>query len=133
MSPALKETIEFWQKSAANDWKTANGLFDLKRYDSCLFFCHLTLEKALKGLVVQNTKQLSPFIHDLTKLAEMAKLDLTENQIDDLKTITTFNISARYGDIKLNFYKKCTLNFTKKYLKITKTLYLWLKKYCQKK
>ena len=133
MSPTLIETIEFWQKSSDNDWKTANGLFGLKRYDSCLFFCHLTLEKALKSLVVQNTKQNSPFIHDLAKLSELTKIKFSEIQIENLKTITTFNIAARYDNEKLNFYKKCNIDFTKKYLIKTKKLYLWLKKYYQKK
>ncbi len=133
MVPTIKETIIFWQQSANNAWKTANGLFSLKRYDSCLFFCHLTLEKILKSLVIQNTKQNSPFIHDLVKLATIAKLKLTDKQIEDLKIITTFNIMARYDNEKFNFYKKCTPGFTKQYLDITKQNYLWLKKHCQKK
>lgn len=41
----MKEQIDFWEKSAKKDIKTAEDLFNLKRYDACLFFCHLSLEK----------------------------------------------------------------------------------------
>ena len=126
------EIILFWLNSAERDWKTARGLFDLKRYDSCLFFCHLALEKILKGLVAQNTKEPVPHIHDLAKLASIAKLKLTEEQIQQLRVITTFNISARYDDIKLAFYKKCTEIFTKKHFGISKELFIWLKNQYQK-
>ena len=126
------DIILFWLNSAERDWKTARGLFDLKRYDSCLFFCHLALEKILKGLVAQNTKEPVPHIHDLAKLASIAKLKLTEEQIQQLRVITTFNISARYDDIKLAFYKKCTGSFTNKHYGIAKKLFIWLKKQYQK-
>ncbi|MEA2065116.1 MAG: HEPN domain-containing protein [Patescibacteria group bacterium] len=52
----INKQIEYWKKSADRNWKTATGLFQLKRYDSCLFFCHLTLEKILKGLFAKKPK-----------------------------------------------------------------------------
>ncbi|MEW6086943.1 MAG: HEPN domain-containing protein [bacterium] len=129
----VNKQIDYWKETAQRDWKTALGLFKIKRYDACLFFCHLTLEKILKGLVVKQTNHPSPFIHDLEKLAFLSKLKLTEQQIQDLRTISTFNIAARYDNIKLAFYKKCTKNFTEKYLLTTKKLYLWLKREYLKK
>jgi len=83
-------------------------------------------------LVAQNTKEPVPHIHDLAKLASQARLSLSQDQNQDLRTITTFNISARYDDIKLAFYKKCTKSFTEKYLNITKKLFIWLKDQYQK-
>lgn len=124
----IKKQIEYWRKTSQRDWKTATGLFKIKRYDSCLFFCHLTLEKILKGLVVKHNNQPAPFIHDLEKLAFLSGLKLTEEQVGQLKTISTFNIAARYDNIKLAFYKKCTRDFTTKYLSITEELYQCMKK-----
>jgi len=40
-----------WIDSSNEDLKTAKGLFNLKRYSGCLFFCHLTIEKFLKALL----------------------------------------------------------------------------------
>ncbi|MFC1613218.1 HEPN domain-containing protein [Patescibacteria group bacterium] len=68
----LKEQINYWKKSAERNWDTTLSLYKTKHYDSCLFFCHLTLEKLLKGLVVRQTNKTAPFIHDLEKLANTA-------------------------------------------------------------
>ena len=129
----LKKQINYWLKLAEEDWRAAQGLFKLKHYSACLFFCHLALEKILKALVVQRTQQPAPYLHDLERLALLAKISLTKNQRKYLKTITKFNIAARYDNIKLAFHKRCTPSYTRKYFKITKNLYQWLKKEFQKK
>lgn len=125
--------IAYWKESAGRNWKTAQGLLKLKHYDACLFFCHLTLEKMLKGLVVKETNKSAPYIHDLENLALIAKLLLSKEQKENLKTITRFNIGVRYDDDKFAFYKLCTKEYAERYFNISKELYLWLKKKYQKK
>ncbi len=49
----LDEQINYWKKSAERNWKTVLSLFKNKHYDACLFFCHLVIEKLLKGLAVK--------------------------------------------------------------------------------
>ena len=121
------EFIRYWQEGSKKSLKMAEDLFDLGHYDWCLFFCHLTLEKILKGLVVKATGE-QPFpIHDLEKLAQQAELKLKKEQTAELNEITTFNIQARYDDIKLSFYKKATKDYTEKFLNKTKEWYQWLK------
>ena len=120
--------IRYWKTSAQRDWHTANDLFTTKHFSPCLFFCHLALEKTLKGLVVQNTKTAAPYTHDLGLLAKLAGLALSESQENFLRTINTFNLSARYDDVKLQFHKKATPLFTEKYLRETEKLFLWLQK-----
>ncbi len=71
---------------------------------------------------------MAPHIHNLEKLANIAKLSLLDDQIKNLKTITGFNISGRYDDAKLAFYKQCTKNYTEKHLNISKNLIICLKK-----
>jgi HEPN domain-containing protein len=129
----VKDQIDYWKKSAGRNWKSAQGLLKLKHYDACLFFCHLALEKVLKGLIVQRTSKPAPFIRDLENLALIAKLSISEEQTKNLKTITRFNIGGRYDDTKFEFYKQCTKSYTEKYFNISKELYLWLKKQYQKK
>lgn len=121
------EFIKYWQDSSKRSLKTAEDLFDLNHYDWCLFFCHLTLEKILKGLVVKATGEQPLPIHDLEKLAQQAKLKLTQEQVAELNEITTFNIQARYDDIKLSFYKKATKGYTQKFLNKTREWCQWLK------
>ena len=125
--------IEYWRKSAEIDWKTAKGLFKIKRYDGCLFYCHLALEKLLKGLAVKKIKKSAPQTHDLERLSILANLPISKEQTKNLQIITKFNIASRYDSFKFSFYKKCTKNYTKKYLNISEDLILWLKKQYQKK
>ncbi|MBU2578508.1 HEPN domain-containing protein, partial [Patescibacteria group bacterium] len=84
MTKQLNEQILYWKTTAGRNWETACSLFKLKHYDACLFFCHLAIEKMLKGLVVKKTKQAAPYIHHLEKLAKLAELKLTEEQIENL-------------------------------------------------
>ena len=130
----ISEQINYWKKSAERNWKTALSLFKTKHYDACLFFCHLTIEKLLKGLIVEQTKKPASYTHYLEELAtKLIKLNLTKEQINNLKIITNFNIAGRYDDAKFAFYKKCTKKYTEKYLKICEELYLCLKKQYLKK
>lgn len=122
------EQYQYWKASAKHSWETAKALFKLGHRDACLFFCHLTLEKILKAAVFKHTQKTPPYVHDLAKLATLAKLKLTQGEIQQLRTITTFNIAARYDEIKFQFYKKCTPAFTKEYFEITKALYNGFKK-----
>lgn len=129
----LQKQVDYWTKSAKRDWDTAEFLLKTKRYDACLFFCHLTLEKILKGLVAARTGKPAPFTHDLAKLSIEAHIVLDEEQIKNLRIITGFNIATRYDDAKFSFYKQCTKSYTEKYFNISKNLYLWLKKQFPKK
>jgi HEPN domain-containing protein len=129
----IEKQIVYWKKSSVRNLETAQSLLKLKHYDACLFFCHLTLEKIIKGLIAEHTSEPAPYIHDLANLAHAANLTLSKEQIDNLRIITTFNISGRYDNEKLNFYKACTNEYTEKYFNISKELYLWLKKQYRKK
>jgi len=119
--------IKFWQDTATDDFKTAEELFSLKRYHHALFFCHLSIEKYLKGLIYSKTGHHALPIHDLKKLAKQAGIDVSEDKEKQLEEITTWNIRARYDDYKRKFYKKATPDFTLKWLKRVKVIILWLK------
>ncbi len=120
----IQKVTNYWNKTAQHDFETAEFLFKGRKYPECLFFCHLMIEKTLKALVVGRTKTHAPYTHQLVDLAKIAKIDLTEKQIDYLTEITQFNIAARYDGYKFDFYKRCTKNYTEKYFKISKKLYL---------
>ncbi|MEK9165523.1 MAG: HEPN domain-containing protein [Patescibacteria group bacterium] len=102
----VKNIIEYWQKTAAHDYKTMLWLLKGKRYSDALFYGHIILEKILKGLVVEETKKPAPHIHNLTKLAEISGCPLTEDQWRILDATNKFNIRCRYPDYKLRFYQQ---------------------------
>lgn len=121
-----EEHISYWLKSAEHDLEVADTLFQSKKYDWCLFIAHLVLEKVLKAYFVKRYNKLPPKIHNLIRLAEMANLELTEEQKVFLDEVNDFNLAIRYPDYKFEFYKKCTEDFTKQYFKGIKEFYKWL-------
>lgn len=129
----LQKQIDYWHKSGINDWKTAEYLLEGKRYDACLFFCHLSIEKLLKGMVVIEIHDTPPYIHDLERLAKIADISLEKEQKNALTLITSFHLAGRYKIDKLEFYKKCTKPYTEKHFKLCHKIFLWLKKEFQKK
>ena len=76
-----------------------------------------------KALYVQNIGKRAPRIHDLVRLANMAEIELKEETLEFLDAVSTFNISTRYPDEKLRFYKLCTIEFTEKYFQQIKGIY----------
>ncbi len=123
--------IGYWVKSAKNDWKVAQHLFDKRDYAYALFFGHLTIEKFLKALYVEKCNEVPPFTHRLIHLAEKIGLDMPSDKLELLEIITDFNLEARYPDEKFAFYKKCTRKFTKTYLEKIERLKKWLQKEIQ--
>jgi len=124
----IREVISYWAESAKRNFETAKFLYKGKKYSDSLFFCHLTLEKILKALVVKKINTHAPYTHNLVDLAKKSKLILNEEQIENLTEINGFNIAGRYDEYKLTFYKKCTKNYADNWFKTSKELYLWLKK-----
>jgi HEPN domain-containing protein len=123
-----QETIKYWVMTSKRDFKTAEILFLNKRYSHALFFCHLSIEKMLKAVFIARKNTAPPFIHDLVRLAEKTDIPLDESVRDRLVEINTFNIAARYDDIKLNFFKKANHKFAGEQLERTKGLLKWLRK-----
>ena len=126
------EIVKFWTKASDGDLELSRNLFNNKRFSYCLFFIHLSIEKLLKGLIVQNTSNPAPYEHNLVRLAEITGIEYSEEQLDMLSDITTFNIKARYDDYKNQFYKIATEEYTEKYLLQAEQFIVWLKKYFQK-
>lgn len=122
-----EELVQYWIDSSDNDYKAMGHLFEKGDYSWSLFIGHLVIEKALKGLYVQEVDITPPFIHDLTRLSDKAGLQLSEDQKDILDTISTFNLQARYDDYSMSFHRKCTKTFTEQWIKQIEEFREWLK------
>jgi HEPN domain-containing protein len=123
----VEKVAGFWSETSEDDFLTMENLFKSKDFHWSLFIGHLVLEKLLKSCVVKKTLNNAPFTHDLTKLAKIAGLNFSEEQLDMLDTITTFNLNARYDSYKKAFYKKCTFEFTNQWINHIKNLRSWIK------
>lgn len=98
--------IKYWTEGSDEDFDTMISLYENKRNSWALFVGHLMIEKPLKALYVKLNGDFLPFIHNLLRLAEKCKLELSDNQKLFLVTVTAFNINARYDDYKEEFYKE---------------------------
>ena len=94
----IEKQINYWREEAIEDWDVARDLVEKNRSRHGLFFAHLSLEKALKAHVCRVTADIAPRIHNLVRLAEIAKLNLQPTQLDVLAEMNAFNIEGRYPD-----------------------------------
>lgn len=121
-----KEILQYWLKSADEDFEVMQSLFEKRHYTWALFTGHLVLEKLLKAYYSQRIGNNAPYIHDLNKIADLGGLELTEEQKDFLDEVTTFNIKARYPDYKERFKKKADHKFTDMHIERIKEFRAWL-------
>jgi HEPN domain-containing protein len=89
---------EYWRNSSREDFKAAGSLLEKGHFRHALFFAELAVEKALKALVVKKIEDLPPRTHDLLRLAELAAVDLTDEQRDFLARFQKYCLEGRYPD-----------------------------------
>ena len=117
----------YWIKEAEEALTVAEHLFEKRDYSYALFFGHLATEKMLKALYVDKIREHAPPTHNLQRLARESGLSLDDKKNQRLLLITSFNIEARYPDIKRSFRKKCTKEFTLKQMQVIREIFQWLK------
>lgn len=123
----IQKTINHWITRSDQDNETMIHLYNSKDHHWALFMGHLVIERLLKAFVVKRTGDHAPFSHDLRRLAKLSEIEFNDEYKRWLDTITTFNLNARYDDYKQDFYKKCTSEYTKKWISNIKTLKEWIK------
>jgi len=94
----ISKQIQYWKAAAIEDWDVARQLLDSGKTRYALFFVHLALEKALKSLVCKRINDLAPRIHNLNRLAEMARLEVSDDYSDILSEMMAFHVEGRYPD-----------------------------------
>ena len=90
----IDKIFNHWINTSDKDFKTMIHLYKSKDYHWSLFIGHIVIERLLKACVVKKTSDHAPFTHDLTKLAKISDLPFSEEHLDWLDTISTFNMNA---------------------------------------
>ncbi len=116
--------IEYWKKGADADIDTARILIKKRKYLHGLFFCHLTLEKIIKALVVKAANQNPPKSHNLFRLLENAGIEVEDKDAEFLGILMKYQLEGRYPDYspQIPGGKK-----VKEYFRKTKEMLTWLK------
>jgi len=60
----MKIDVKEWQTQSDYDFNTAKAMFESGRYIYSVFMCHLSIEKALKGLFAELTESLPPNVDE---------------------------------------------------------------------
>lgn len=128
MEESRTKLINYWLKTAEEDLRVVDHLFEKGDYTWALFIAHLVLEKVFKGYYVKVIGKPAPYSHSLRYLAQQASLELNEEQKELLRTVTRFSIEARYPGQKSDFYKLCTKDYTEDCLRRIKEFYRWILK-----
>ena len=118
---------EEWYFQSDYDLGTAEYMLQSERNIYCIFMCHLSLEKALKGLYCKRTNEIPPKIHNLLYFVNKLNLFPAEYDLLFLGTINSLSITTRYPED----LRKMILTFSTKQvseiLQQTKSIQQWIK------
>ena len=115
-----KKDILQWIKISDYDVETAQAMQKSGRYLYVLFCCQQAIEKRLKALVVNATDEFPPKLHDLTRLADLAKIDLNAGQKLFLRKLNNYYIETRYPEEVRELSDKVTKDLSLRYLQDAK-------------
>ncbi len=123
MAIDIQKQVAYWKNGANEDWDVAWNLVNQNKIRHGLFFGHLALEKVLKAHVCRKIQNLPPRIHNLSRLAELTSLSLTQTQKDILAEMNAFNLEGRYPDPLMTVPTQIE---AKHYMNRAEEVYQWL-------
>jgi HEPN domain-containing protein len=94
----MDAAARLWAEQARYDLDTAGAMFNSGRYLYILFCCQQAVEKMLKSRIAVLSEELPPRVHQLVRLAELAKIEITEAQSDFLRELSAYYIQTRYPE-----------------------------------
>lgn len=116
-----------WLRQAQYDMETADYLFEGERYFYAVFMCHLSIEKALKGLYVKRFNKTPPKTHSLIYLIEFINIDIPGNHYEVIFTLNRISVPARYPDNLQTILKEFNKSKTIEVIEQSKEVLKWLK------
>ena len=126
MKEKLK-TPEEWFKQANYDLETANAMFKADKYIYTVFMCHLSIEKALKGIYTQKFNDVPPKIHNLIYLLKKMELLPPDNLKIFLNELNRVSIPTRYPERLKILLKEYNKHRASVIFKNSKEILKWLK------
>jgi len=132
MSENKGKTSKEWFKQADYDLDTAKAMFETGRYIYTIFMCHLSIEKALKGIYTYKLQQIPPKTHNLLYLIERIGLNVSEKLYNFIFSLNRVSIPTRYPDNLQRMLKEYNKERVEDILKKTLEALKWLKIELQK-
>ena len=97
----MKPETEEWLKIADHDIRGAASLLEDRLWPGAAYFCQQAAEKLLKAVVTERELE-PPKTHDLVELADLAGIELTEEQRTFLTRLSDHAVRSRYPGAEYN-------------------------------
>ena len=128
----MPRDFEEWLKQADYDLDTADFMFKGKRYIYAVFMCHLSIEKALKGLYQERLNKIPPKTHNLIYLAKKVNIEVPEDIGRFIVKLNQASILTRCPEDLTLLKSEYTQSIVKEILSKTKEVLTWIKTLLQK-
>lgn len=118
---------EEWYFQSDYDLETAFDMFKSGRYVYCIFMCHLSLEKVLKGLLVKSKGEFPSKSHSLIYFVEKIELKMDDAYYEFLYTLNKISVPTRYPENLRKLVAEYSKERTGNILNRTKEIQSWIK------
>lgn len=118
---------EEWLRQADYDMETAEFMLNGGRYFYAVFMCHLSVEKALKGLYQKRLTDMPPKVHNLVYLLNKIGIKPDESIGKFLIKLNESSVTTRYPEELDKLQKDFTQPIVKDILTKSKEALKWIK------
>ncbi len=118
---------EEWLRQADYDMETAEFMLNGGRYFYAVFMCHLSVEKALKGLYQKRLTDMPPKVHNLVYLLNKIGIKPDESIGKFLIKLNEASVTTRYPEELYKLQKDFTQPIVKDILTKSKEALKWIK------
>ena len=117
-----------WFRQADYDMETAEFMLSGGRYFYVVFMCHLSIEKALKGLYQKRLEEIPPKIHNLIYFLNKMGLKPEESIGKFVVKLNEASVVTRYPEELGKLQKDFTQPIVQDILSRSKEVLKWIKK-----
>jgi HEPN domain-containing protein len=117
-----------WFYQAEYDIETAEANFRAERHIYAIFMCHLSIEKALKGIYFKKFQKDPPKTHSLTFLLEINELEIPAELYPFLMKLSAVSVPTRYPEQLREMQKAYDRERTENFIAQSKEVLEWLKR-----
>lgn len=123
----MAKSLQEWLRQADYDINTAEYMFNGGRYFYTIFMCHLSMEKALKGLYLERLKEIPPRTHNLIYLLNKMGIKPEEPIGKFLVKLNEASVVTRYPEELSTLQKDFTQPVANDILSKSKEVLQWIK------
>lgn len=123
----MTDKYKEWLRQADYDMDTAELMLNSGRHFYAVFMCHLSIEKALKGLYFKRMNEVPPKTHNLLYLLDKVGKRPEQELEKFITKLNTASIATRYPDELAKIQAAYTAEVTAEMITKSKDVLQWVK------